>query len=133
FPTGGIPVGIMVFDRAREAGGARESERDVLVIDASREFGSGKREKQLRDEDVAKIVSNARERREIERYSHRASFEEIERNKFNLTVPRYLDTFEPEPEIDIQAVQNEIRELDRQLVETRAEMNRYLKELGIEV
>lgn len=133
FPTTGIPVCIMVFDRAREAGGARESERDVLFIDASRAFGSGKRQNQLRDADVAKIVSTARERREIERYSHRASFEEIERNKFNLNIPRYVDTFEPEPEIDIQAVQNEIRELDRQLAETRAEMNRYLKELGIEV
>jgi type I restriction enzyme M protein len=133
FPTTGIPVCIMVFDRAREAGGARESERDVLFIDASREFGSGKRQNQLRAKEVAKIVSTARERREIERYSHRASFEEIERNKFNLNIPRYVDTFEPEPEIDIQAVQNEIRELDRQLAETRAQMNRYLKELGIEV
>lgn len=133
FPTTGIPVCIMVFDRAREAGGARESERDVLFIDASREFGSGKRQNHLRDKDVAKIVSTARERSEVERYSHRASFEDIERNKFNLNIPRYVDTFEPEPEIDIQAVQNEIRELDRQLAETRAEMNRYLKELGIEV
>jgi len=133
FPTTGIPVCVMVFDRAREAGGERESERDVIFIDASRSFGSGKRQNQLRAEDVAKIVSTARERRELERYSHRASFEEIERNKFNLNIPRYVDTFEPEPEIDIQAVQNEIRELDRQLAETRAEMNRYLKELGIEV
>ncbi|MAF28860.1 MAG: type I restriction-modification system subunit M [Croceicoccus sp.] len=133
FPTTGIPVCIMVFDRAREAGGARESERDVLFIDASREFGSGKRQNQLRAEDAANIVSTAHERIETERYSHRASFEEIERNKFNLNIPRYVDTFEPEPEIDIQAVQNEIRDLDRQLAETRAEMNRYLKELGIEV
>lgn len=133
FPTTGIPVCIMVFDRAREAGGTREGERDVLFIDASRAFGSGKRQNQLRDEDVTNIVSTARERREIERYSHRASLKEIERNKFNLNIPRYVDTFEPEPEIDIQAVQDEIRELDRQLTETRAEMTRYLKELGIEV
>ena len=133
FPTTGIPVCILVFDRAREAGGARDHERDVLFIDASRDFAPGKKQNQLRDEDVEKIVQVARERVEIERYSHRASFEEIERNKFNLNIPRYVDTFEPEPEIDIQAVQNEIRELDRQLAETRAEMNRYLKELGIEV
>ena len=133
FPTTGIPVCILVFDRAREAGGLRDGERDVLFIDASREFASGKRQNQLRDQDVAKIVTTAAERAEIERYSHRASFEEIERNKFNLNIPRYVDTFEPEPEIDIQAVQDEIRDLDRQLAETRAEMNRHLKELGIEV
>ena len=133
FPTTGIPVCVLVFDRAREPGGTRETERDVLFIDASREFASGKRQNQLRDEDVAKIVTTAAERAEIERYSHGASFEEIERNKFNLNIPRYVDTFEPEPEIDIQAVQDEIRDLDRQLAETRAEMNRHLKELGIEV
>ena len=133
FPTTGIPVCILVFDRAREEGGAREHERDLLFIDASRDFASGKRQNQLRDEDVAKIVATARERAEIDRYSHRAGFDEIDRNKFNLNIPRYVDTFEPEPEIDIQAVQDEIRELDRQLAETRTEMNRYLKELGIDV
>ena len=133
FPTTGIPVCVLLFDRARQAGGARETERDVLFVDASREFVSGKRQNQLRDEDVTKIVTTARERAEIERYSHRASFEEIERNNFNLNIPRYVDTFEPEPRIDIQAVQDEIRDLDRQLIETRVEMNRQLKELGIEV
>ncbi|MDE0435772.1 MAG: type I restriction-modification system subunit M [Bryobacterales bacterium] len=133
FPTTGIPVCVLVFDRARQAGGERETERDVLFIDASREFVSGKRQNQLRDKDVRKIVTTARERAEIERYSHRASLEEIERNNFNLNIPRYVDTFEPEPSIDIQAVQAEIRDLDRQLVEIRVEMNRHLKELGIEV
>jgi len=133
FPTTGIPVCILVFDRSRESGGARDHERDVLFIDASREFAPGKRQNQLRDEDVAKIVATASERTGIERYSHQATPEEIERNKFNLNIPRYVDTFEPEPEVDIQAVQHEIRELDRQLADTRAEMNRRLKELGIEV
>lgn len=132
FPTTGIPVCILVFDRAREADGARAHERDVLFIDASRDFAPGKKQNRLRDEDVARIVSTARDRTAIERYSHRASFEEIERNTFNLNIPRYVDTFEPEPEIDIQAVQDEIRDLDRQLAETRAEMTRYLKELGID-
>jgi hypothetical protein len=133
FPTTGIPVCVLVFDRARDAGGAREHERDVLFIDASRDFAAGKKQNQLRDEDVAKIVRVARGREEIDRYSHRATFEKIEHNKFNLNIPRYVDTFEPEPEIDVQAVQNEIRELDRQLAETRAQMNRYLQELGIEI
>lgn len=54
-------------------------------------------------------------------------------NGFNLNIPRYVDTFGPEPEIDLQAVQNEIRDLERQLAETRMEMNRYLAELGIDV
>jgi type I restriction enzyme M protein len=74
-----------------------------------------------------------RARAERERYSHRATFEEIEANGFNLNIPRYVNTFEPEPEVDLQAVQNEIRDLESQLAQTRKKMNFYLKELGIDV
>jgi type I restriction enzyme M protein len=133
FPTTGIPVCIMVFDKAREAGGLRSHERDILFIDASRDFEPGKKQNRLRDEDVAKIVDTYRGRIERERYSKTATFEEIAENGFNLNIPRYVDTFEPEPEIDLQAVQNEIRDLEGKLAETRARMNVYLKELGIDV
>jgi type I restriction enzyme M protein len=122
-----------VFDRARETGGLREHERDVLFIDASRDFQPGKRQNQLRDEDIQRIVETYRERRAIERYSHLATLEEIEGNGFNLNIPRYVDTYEPEAEIDLQAVQDEIEALEKQLVETRKQMNGYLKELGIHV
>jgi type I restriction enzyme M protein len=133
FPSTGIPVCILVFDRARESGGLREHERDVLFVDASRDFQPGKRQNQLRDEDLQRIVATCRERREIPRYSHLAALEEIEGNAFNLNIPRYVDTYEPEAEIDLQAVQRNIEELEKQLAETRKQMNRYLKELGIDV
>jgi type I restriction enzyme M protein len=133
FPTTGIPVCIMVFDRARESGGLREHERDVLFVDASRDCQPSKRQNQLRDEDVQRIVETYRERRVIPRYSHLAGLDEIEVNGFNLNIPRYVDTYEPEAEIDLQAVQNEIEDLERQLADTRKQMNRYLKELGIDV
>lgn len=133
FPTTGIPVCILVFDRSREEGGLREHERDVLFIDASRDFQPGKRQNQLREEDVQKIVGTYRQRRVIERYSHSATLAEIEGNGFNLNIPRYVDTFEPEAEIDIQAVQNQIKELEKQLAANREQMNQYLKELGIDV
>jgi type I restriction enzyme M protein len=133
FPTTGIPVCIMVFDKSREAGGLRSHERDILFIDASRDFEAGKKQNRLRDDDVAKILDTYRGRVERERYSKRATFEEIAENGFNLNIPRYVDTFEPEPEIDLQAVQNEIRDLEGRLAETRARMDVYLKELGINV
>ena len=133
FPTTGIPVCILVFDRAREAGGLREHERDVLFVDASRDFQAGKRQNQLREEDLQRIVDTCRERREIPRYSHLADLAEIEGNGFNLNIPRYVDTYEPEAEIDLQTVQNTIEDLEKQLAETRKQMNRYLKELGIDV
>ncbi len=67
----------------------------------------------------------------IKRYSHEATFEEIADNGFNLNIPRDVETFEPE--VDLQAVQNEIRDLEAQLAETRKKMNGHLKELGIDV
>lgn len=133
FPTTGIPVCILVFDRARETGGLREHERDVLFVDASRDFQPGKRQNQLREEDLQRIVETCRGRREIPRYSHLADLAEIEGNGFNLNIPRYVDTYEPEAEIDLQTVQNNIEGLERELAETRKLMNRYLKELGIDV
>ena len=122
-----------MFYRAREAGGLREHERDVLFIDASRDFQPGKRQNLLRDEDIRRVVETCRDRRVIERYSHLAVLEEIEGNGFNLNIPRYVDTYEPEAEIDLQAVQDEIEALETQLADTRKQMNRYLKELGIHV
>jgi type I restriction enzyme M protein len=133
FPTTNIPVCILVFDKSRETGGLRSHERDVLLIDASRGFESGKKQNHLRDEDVKLITDTYRARAERERYSHIASFEEIEANGFNLNIPRYVDTFEPEPEVDLQAVQTEIGELETQLAQTRERMNLYMKELGIHV
>lgn len=133
FPTTGIPVCIMVFDRSRETGGLRAHERDILFIDASRDFEPGKKQNRLRDADVNKIVETYRARAERDRYSRRATFEEIETNGFNLNIPRYVDTFEPETEVDLQVVQNEIRDLEKQLAETQGKINFYLKELGINV
>lgn len=133
FPTTGIPVCILVFDRARESGSRRDHERDVLFIDASRDFDPGRKQNHLREGDIANVVRVYRERQVIERYSHRADLAEMEKNGFNLNIPRYVDTFEPEPEIDLQAVQDEIRELERQIADNRERMNAYLRELGIAV
>ena len=133
FTTTGIPVAILIFDRAREEGGPRENERDVLFIDASREFTPGKKTNTLEDAHIEKIVQTYRERAEIERYSHLATPEEIAGNDYNLNIPRYVDTFEPEEEIDVAEVQREIDKLEAELTEVRAKMAEYLKELGVDV
>lgn len=122
FPTTNIPVAILVFDRAREKGGARESCKDVVFIDASREYTSGKNQNTLSDEHLEKIMTTFKARREVEKYAHLATFEEIKENDFNLNIPRYVDTFEEEEEIDIDAVQVEIDRLEKELVEVRRQM-----------
>lgn len=78
---------------------------------------------------IDKIIATYRARKEIAKYSHRALYTEIEENEFNLNIPRYVDTFEPEPEIDIAASQKEIEEIEAKLAVTRKKMAAYLKDL----
>ena len=133
FTTTGIPVAILVLDRSREEGGANEDRFDVLFIDASQEFTSGKKQNVMEEEHIAKVVETWRNRETVERYSHVATPDEIVENDYNLNIPRYVDTFEPEEEIDIAEVQREIDGIEAELVEVRAKMRGYLRELGVEV
>jgi len=131
FPTTSIPVAILVFDRAREKGGARQDCQDVLFIDASSDYQSSKNQNALLDEHLAKILTTFRARKPVDKYAHVASLEEIADNDFNLNIPRYVDTFKEEEEIDVAAVEREIERLESELVEVRLRMKQYLKELGI--
>jgi type I restriction enzyme M protein len=132
FTTTGIPVAILIFDRSREEGGANADRREVLFIDASREFTPGKTMNMLDEAHVAKILETFADRAEVAKYSHNASPEEIAENGFNLNIPRYVDTFEPEDEIDVAAVQKDIVRIEAELAEVRAKMAGYLKELGVD-
>jgi type I restriction enzyme M protein len=120
----GIPAALMIFDKSRKPS------KEVIFIDASREFEQSTNQNKLRAKDTEKIVTTFRNRQEVEKSAYPASFKEIEENEFNLNIPRYVDTFEQEPEIDIAATQKEIEQIEAELVETRAKMDVYLKELG---
>ncbi|MBF7015224.1 type I restriction-modification system subunit M (plasmid) [Novosphingobium resinovorum] len=132
FTTTGIPVAILVFDRSRENGGANDDRRDVLFIDASRDCTPGKTQNLLEAGHIDRIVETYRARAEETKYSHRASHEEIAENDFNLNIPRYVDTFEAEDEINVASVQEEIDRIEGELTEVRAKMQAYLKELGVD-
>jgi type I restriction enzyme M protein len=129
FPTTSIPVAILVFDRSREQGGANQCRKDVLFIDASSEYNPGKNQNVLSDEHIQKIVKAVHERRGMDKYATVATFETIKGNDFNLNIPRYVDTFEEEEEIDIVAVQAEIEQLEKELTEVRTKMSELLKEI----
>ncbi len=129
FPTTSIPVAIFVFDRSREKGGANETRKDVLFIDASKEYQPGKNQNALLDEHLDKIVLACQKRKSVDKYAYLADFTEIEENDFNLNIPRYVDTFEEEEPIDIDAVEKEIEQLETELAEVRRKMRKMLKEL----
>lgn len=120
----GIPTAILIFKKSRKG-------RDVLFIDASREFDQGKNQNRLRDEDIVKIVATYDSFESVDKYAYKATFDEISEAEFNLNIPRYVDTFEEEEEIDIKAVQREIIEIEKKLADTRKQMDHYLKELGL--
>jgi type I restriction enzyme M protein len=76
-------------------------------------------------------VATYRAFKTVAKYAYRATREEIAENDFNLNIPRYVDTFEPEKEVDLEAVQAEINNLEKELVDVRKQMAGYLRELGI--
>lgn len=122
----GIPASILIFRRDRG------NRTDVLFIDASREFDSGKNQNMMREDvEVAKIVETYRSRQAMDKYSYLASREEIRENDYNLNIPRYVDTFEAEPEIDIAVVQEQILGIELELTEVRQQMAACMKELGL--
>ena len=120
-----IPTCILVLKKCRKEGD------DVLFIDASKEFEKIKTQNKLLPEHIEKIVSTYKSRVEIEKYSHKATLAEIAENDFNLNIPRYVDTFEEEEEIDIKAVMTEIKELEAKRSELDKQIDVYLKELGL--
>lgn len=119
----GIPAAILIFKK-------QKSDDSVLFIDASREFKSGKNQNNLTQENIAKIIETYRARESVDKYAYLATLQEVKDNDYNLNIPRYVDTFEEEAEIDLVAVRAEREQLKTQLAELEVEMAKYLKELG---
>lgn len=109
-----------------------------MFIDSSKHFESLKNQNRLREGDIEHIVSTYRDFTAgklspgivEDKYSYVATPEEIRENEYNLNIPRYVDTFEEEPEVDIAKVQDEIDVLEKELAIVQAEMKKYLNELG---
>jgi type I restriction enzyme M protein len=129
----GIPAAILIFNRGKG------KNTDILFIDASKQYEAGKNQNKLREDDINHIVNTYRKFNAgqlkagviEEKYSFVATFNEIKENEFNLNIPRYVDTFEEEEEIDIRVVQNQIDELEKELAGIQEEMKKYLAELGV--
>mgnify|MGYP003601183106 FL=1 len=121
-----ISACILVFKKCRE------NPDDVLFIDASQHFTKGKNQNKLSQDDIAKIISTLTERKDIDKYSHVAQISEIAQNDYNLNIPRYVDIFEEEPEIDLAQVTADIKNLQNKETEIKAKIAKYNKEQGIE-
>lgn len=121
-----IPATILVFKKCRK------DDEDIFFIDASKEFDKTKNQSRLSDAHVAKIFNTYKNRKEIEKYSHRASMDEIKENEFNLNIPRYVDSFEEEPSVDVDEVVNNLKALHSEEVGFERKINEFCDELKIE-
>ena len=127
----GIPAAIVIFNKAKG------DNKNILFIDASKEYESAKNQNKLRPQDIDHIVRIYRDFNTgklstgiiEEKYAYVATPEEIKENNYNLNIPRYVDTFEEEPEVDITGVQKEIVRLESELREVKSEMEKYLREI----
>ena len=124
FYSTGIPVCILVLKKCKKPD-------DVLFINAAEHFVKGKRQNQLTEEHIAKIIETYQFRKEEPRYSRRVDMAEIEKNDFNLNISRYISTAVGEEEIDLEATNAELVEIERAIRAATLKHNEFLKELGL--
>ena len=122
----GIPTCILVLKKQRKHAD------NILFIDASEHYEKVKTQNQLRPEDIEKIISTYRNRTAEDKYSYVAPLSEVEENDYNLNIPRYVDTFEEEEPVDLQAVSDALKDLDKEMETTDATIADYCKQLGID-
>ncbi len=117
-----IPTCIVVLKKHRDG-------RDVLFIDASKKFEKGKKQNQMTDAHIDAVIHLYRKRETVEKEAYLADFEDIEKNDFNLNIPRYVDNFEKEEEIDLNALLDDMKQTDRELGQVQDEFAELLKNL----
>lgn len=120
-----IPTTVIILKKGRTT-------REVLFIDASKEFEKGKNQNKLTEENIVKIVEAYKKRENVEKFAHVAEFNEIEENEYNLNIPRYVDTFEEEEIIDMAAVGETMQNIKKEKAELEASLLSMISSLQYE-
>ena len=124
FYSTGIPVCILVLKKCKKPD-------DVLFINAAEHFVKGKRQNQLTEEHIAKIIETYQYRKEEPRYARRVEMAEIEKNDFNLNISRYISTAVGEAEIDLAETNRELVKIEKAIAAAKQKHNSFLEELGL--
>jgi type I restriction enzyme M protein len=125
FYGAGIPTCVLIFKKGRE------NPDDILFIDASQGFEKVGNQNKLRPEHIERIVTTYRKRESHEKFSHVADLSQVQENEFNLNIPRYVDTFDEEEQIDLDAVAIQLAELEKSMRENDQVIAAFCAELGI--
>jgi len=122
FYSTSIPTTILVFSKHKPT-------KDIFFIDASAHFEKGKNQNILRDEDIDKIIETYKARQDVDKYAHLATLDEIKENEFNLNIPRYVDTFEEEPPVDVDKLVADIKDTNNQIKTLQSDLGDMLDDL----
>lgn len=117
-----IPTCIIVLKKHRDG-------RDVLFIDASNLFEKDKKQNVMKPEHIDKVLELYNDRETVDKQTYLATFDEIKENDFNLNIPRYVDTSEEEPEVDLKSLTAEIKNTDKEIKECNNQFMQMLSEL----
>lgn len=121
-----IPVCLLVLKSKRNGNSG-----NVLFIDASKEFTPGKNQNTLEDEHIQKIVDAYMKREDIEKFAHVAPIAELEANDWNLNIPRYVDTYEDEEPVDLEAIRDDIKRIEGEKEAAVDKAESMLRKLGL--
>ncbi|KKQ83139.1 MAG: Type I restriction-modification system, M subunit, partial [Candidatus Daviesbacteria bacterium GW2011_GWF2_38_7] len=122
----GIPAAILIFNRNK----LENKKGKVLIIDAERDFLEGKNQNTLRKQDIDKIIKAYDQYQDIEKYARVVDVKEIEKNDYNLSVKRYIDSSDEQKEIDVKNIWNELQGIERERDTSMSKVSGFMKELG---
>ncbi|NVO88933.1 N-6 DNA methylase [Lactobacillus rhamnosus] len=122
FDVTGIPVILLILKKTRDT-------KDILFIDASKEFEKGKNKNYLKADHVQKILKAYHDRKDIHKFAHLAAVSELAENDFNMNIPRYVDTYDPEPQIPMTKIMQDIYDTDKEIDKHERELDKMLGDL----
>jgi type I restriction enzyme M protein len=127
FYNTGIPASIWIINKDKPA----HLKSTIKIVDGSQQYKEGRNQNELLNEHIEQIVQAYDEEQDVDKFMRMVEMEEIEENDYNLNISRYIDTTEPEPEVDLVAVRKEINKLEDKENEIDERLNQYLEELGL--
>ena len=117
-----IPTCILILNKNKK-------DNNIWFIDSSKNCINQAKQNDMSDEQINKIIETYKNRKEIEKYSHLATYDEIVKNDYNLNIPRYVDNFEKEEEIDLSELLKEMKETDAEINQVQNDFVGLLKTL----
>lgn len=118
----GIPTTVLILSKNRQT-------KDVYFVDASKEFEKQKAQNIMLEEHINHVVENYFELKEEDKFSRLVPFEEIVENDYNLNIPRYIDTFEEEPEVPLEQIMNDLNRIDSEIEKSNEKLFNFMNNM----